>query len=130
VKAKLAAEKCGIQLIVGAEFQVEEGLRVVALVTDRTAYSELSALITLSRRRSVKGEYRLRLRDLEYGLAHNLLIWLPAHDEPRNAEFAATLCEYFPQRLRIGVNNLLRGDEPERYEACYALARRWRIPMV
>lgn len=130
VKAHVAAEQCGLHLIVGAEFFIEEGFTVVALVTDRTAYSELSALITLARRRAEKGSYVVRLRDLEHNLRHNLLIWRPTHGDLNNNEYADTLRKAFPDRLWIGVSNLLRGDESERYDACYDLAKHWEIPMV
>jgi error-prone DNA polymerase len=130
VKAYVAAENCGIHLIVGAEFLLEEGFTVVALVTNRAAYSELSALITLARRRAPKGTYEIRLSDLEYNLRHNLLIWRPTHGDIHNNEHAATLRNAFPDRLWLGVTNLLRGDEPERYDAIYDLAVHWQIPMV
>jgi error-prone DNA polymerase len=130
VKAYMAAEQCGIHLIVGAEFLVEEGFRVVALVTNRTAYSELSALITLARRRADKGAYQVRLHDLVYNLRNNLLIWHPTFGDLNNNEYAPLLRDAFPNRLWIGVTNLLRGDESERYDACYDLARYWQIPMV
>jgi error-prone DNA polymerase len=130
VKAYKAAEECGIHLIVGSEFCVREGFAVVALAASRTAYSELSALITLARRRAEKGTYEVHLRDLAFNLRNNLLIWRPVHGDIRNDEYAAALQEGFSGRLWLGVSNLLRGDEVERYDALYDLAVRWQIPMV
>ena len=130
VKAFKAAEECGIELLIGAEFVVREGFSVVALATNRTGYSELSALITLARRRAEKGSYEIHLRDLEFNLRNNLLIWRPTHGDAANDEYAAALHAAFAERLWIGVTNLLRGDEAERYDALYDLAVRWRIPMV
>ena len=72
---------CGIQLIVGSELQLEEGIRLVALVPSRAAYSELSGLISMARRRSPKGEYRVTLRDVIFHLKRCLLIWLPRHND-------------------------------------------------
>jgi error-prone DNA polymerase len=130
VKAFMAAEKCGIHLIIGAELYIQEGFTVIALVTNRTAYSELSALITLARRRAEKGSYEVHLRDLAYNLRNNLLIWRPTHGDVNNNEYAAVLREAFSDRLWLGVTNLLRGDESERYDAIYDLALHWQIPMV
>lgn len=130
VKAYKAAEECGIQLIVGSELYVQEGFTVIALVTNRTAYSELSALITLARRRAEKGTYEIHLRDLVHNLRNNLLIWRPTHGDVNNNEFAAALRDAFPDRLWLGVTNLLRGDEGQRYDAIYDLAAHWQIPMV
>ena len=77
VKAHVAAREVGIQLVVGSEFQLEEGVRLLALVPNRAAYSELSGLISRARRRSPKGEYRATLRDVIFHLKRCLLIWLP-----------------------------------------------------
>jgi len=132
VKAYVAAKACGLHLIIGAEFRLMENVTVLALAMDRTGYSELSALITLARRRAPKGEYQLNLRELEHNLRHNLLIWKPepgAVDVDNNA-IAAALKDGFDDRLWIGFSHLLRGDEPERYDCAYQLASRWSIPLV
>ena len=130
VKAYAAAEQCGMELIVGSEFLLEEGFTVVSLVTNRTAYSELSGLITLARRRAEKGSYQIRLSDLEHNLKNNVLIWKPTHGDIHNNEYATVLKNVFPNRLWIGITNLLRGDESERYDTLYDLAVHWQIPMV
>ena len=51
VKAHVAAKEAGIQLIIGSELILEEDIRLVALVPTRDAYSELSGLISMARRR-------------------------------------------------------------------------------
>ena len=68
VKAHVAAKEVGLQLIIGSEFTLEEGIKLVALVPSRAAYSELSGLISMARRRSPKGEYRVSLRDVIFHL--------------------------------------------------------------
>ena len=78
VKAHVAAKECGIQLIVGSEFNLEEGLQLIALAPSRAAYAELSGLISMARRRSPKGEYRASLRDVIFHLKRCLLIWRPS----------------------------------------------------
>ncbi len=136
VKAHVAArawhEEYGddFKLIIGSEFQLQEPVTVVALAPDRTAYGELSSLITLARRRGEKGSYVLHLRELEHNLCHNLLIWKPHRNQPRNAEFAALLRTAFGDRLWLGVSHLRRGDEPEYLAQCVELAQSFDIPMV
>ena len=49
VKAHVAAKEHGIQLIVGSEFTLVEGITLVALAPTRAAYSELSGLISMAR---------------------------------------------------------------------------------
>ena len=48
-----------VRLIVGAEFQLDDGPKLVLLCEDRRGYSALCALITRGRRRADKGTYRL-----------------------------------------------------------------------
>jgi error-prone DNA polymerase len=78
VKAHMAARDHDIHLIVGAEFHLEEGLHLVLLAPDRSAYGQLSALITKLRRRSPKGEYTMTLDDLNWGIDECLALWIPA----------------------------------------------------
>jgi error-prone DNA polymerase len=52
-------------LIIGAEFQLVDGLKFVLLTTNRKAQGRLFALITHARRQAKKGEYRLDRTALE-----------------------------------------------------------------
>jgi len=76
-KAHMAAKEHDIQLIVGSEFQLEEGIKLVLLAPTRAAYGQLSALITKLRRRSPKGKYKATLEDFRFGLADCLVLWPP-----------------------------------------------------
>jgi len=129
VKAHVAAQNCGLPLIIGSEFQLDSQ-RLVALVTNRQAYAELSALITLARRRSSKGEYRLEWHDLSNNLRHILLIWLPSGDLDRDHEVGEKLCQWFDNRLWIGVEHLLDGNEADQYYYYRNLGALWQVPLV
>ena len=76
-KAHMAAKEHDIRLIVGSEFQLEEGIKLILLAPTRAAYGQLSALITKLRRRSPKGEYQATLEDFRFGLADCLVLWPP-----------------------------------------------------
>jgi error-prone DNA polymerase len=130
VKAHVAAKAHGIRLIVGSELLLEEGLRLVALVPSRAAYSELSGLISMARRRSPKGEYRVALRDVVFHLKRCLLIWLPQSDDEHNRAYGLQLKRLCKERLWLGVSHLLGNDEVRRYLALHALAQELEIPMV
>ena len=58
VRAHEAAKTHGVRLIVGAEFQIHEGPKVVLLCADQPAYESLCWLITVGRRRADKGTYQ------------------------------------------------------------------------
>ncbi|WP_340642723.1 error-prone DNA polymerase [Rhodocyclus gracilis] len=82
VRAHRAARAHSLRLIIGAEFRLDgrtdgeasqtpggsgedrEGCRLVLLAQNRAGYGNLSALITLARRRASKGAYRLLRGDL------------------------------------------------------------------
>ena len=129
VKAHVAAHNCGLPLIIGSEFKLDSQ-RLIALVTNRQAYAELSALITLARRRSSKGEYRLEWHDLSNNLRHILLIWLPSGDLDRDHEVGEKLCQWFDNRLWIGVEHLLDGNEADQYYYYRNLGALWQVPLV
>ncbi len=130
VKAHVAAKALGLQLIIGSELVLEEGLRLVALVPSRAAYSELSGLISMARRRSPKGEYRVALRDVIFHLKRCLLIWLPQGNDEHSYAYGLQLKRLCKERLWLGVSHLLGNNEVQRYLALQALAHELAIPMV
>jgi error-prone DNA polymerase len=130
VKAHVAAKELDLKLLIGSEFFLQEKIHTISLVMNRTGYSELSALITLARRRNVKGKYQLHLRELENNLRNNLLIWKPLRECENNDEIAETLKNSFPDRLWIGYSNLLHANETEHFDRCRMLSERWKIPLI
>src|SRR5262245_10934739 len=69
VKAHIEAKRHAIKLVIGAEFILTEGIKLVMLAPNRVAYGHLSTLITRGRRRAEKGAYRLSIDDLSWGVA-------------------------------------------------------------
>src|SRR5207244_1978431 len=64
VRAYMAARLLKIKLLVGAEFRLECGLKLVAIAIDRHGYGRLCRLITRGRRAARKGHYSLTRQDL------------------------------------------------------------------
>ncbi|MBL8374220.1 error-prone DNA polymerase [Accumulibacter sp.] len=125
VRAHKAASACGLKLIIGAEFhlatQQGSGFRLVLLAQNRAGYGNLSALITLARRRSRKGEYRLLRGDLEApgqiaggsgAVPDCLALWIPG--PAASVDEGRWLATHFPARswlaieLHAGVNDAAR----------------------
>ena len=130
VKAHVAAKEYGIKLIVGSEFSLVEGIKLVALAPSRAAYGELSGLISMARRRSPKGEYRAGLRDVIFHLKRCLLIWLPEDDDEASRGWGLQLSRLCRDRVWLGVTHLLGNAEVQRYQVLHRLAGDLRIPMV
>ena len=77
VRAHIAAKEHNLKLIIGAEFKLAGGPKLVLLATDRDAYGNLSQLITAARRRSKKGSYHITWDDFERGVEGCLAILIP-----------------------------------------------------
>ena len=116
------------KLIIGAEFRLEDGLRLVLLATSREGYGNLSELITQGRRNAPKGEYRLSRDHLESGVPHCLALWLPPA-QPQAGD-ALWLARRFPGCFWIAVELLARGGDRERLAALQELGRQAELPCV
>jgi error-prone DNA polymerase len=130
VKAHVAAKALDMQLIIGSELQLDEGIRLLALAPSRAAYSELSGLISMARRRSPKGQYRAALRDVMFHLKRCLLIWLPDADNETNRAWGQQLQRLCKQRVWLGISHLLGNNEVARYQSLCQLAAVTGLPMV
>ena len=119
VRAHTAAREYRLPLIIGSEFTLEEGLRLVLLATDRAAYGRLARLITRGRRAADKGSYRLTMADVERDLAGCLALWLPGGPGDDGSESGAALAqarwvaERFPGRAWLAVERLCGRDDAE-----------------
>jgi error-prone DNA polymerase len=129
VKAHVAAIDHNLKLIIGSEFNLD-GHKLIALAPNRQAYSELSALITLARRRGDKGSYQLDWSDLKGNLRNALLIWLPSQQLAPDHQRGEQLSNWFKGRLWIGVSHLLSGEDAKDYYHYRNLAAMWQLPMV
>jgi error-prone DNA polymerase len=116
------------KLIIGAEFRASCGLRLVLLAPSQRAYGQICQLITLGRRRSKKGEYRLSRSDFESGLEDCLALWIA----PPEAEVAQArwLREFFPARGWLAVELHRTADDAGRLAAALAFERLSGVPAV
>jgi error-prone DNA polymerase len=128
VRAHVEAKKCGLQLLIGSEFRLDDGLRFVLLATDRASYGRLSALITRGRRNAAKGSYRLTRADVAEGVTGCLALWLPSRS-PRIEE-GRWLATRFRGVLWIAAERLLDADDAERCTRLVAVADATSLPIV
>lgn len=122
------------KLIVGSEFVLTDGLKLVLLARNRAGYGNLCALITLARGRAGKGDYLLQRGDLggllpETGAVPDCLaLWVPGA-VPDEAD-AAWLAERFPGRLWIAVELLCAADDAMRLARLREIGARHKLPLV
>ncbi len=128
VRAHGAAKARGLKLLIGSEVRLADGPALVLLATGRDGYGNLSQLVTLGRRQSVKGGYRLEWADLAGGLPGCLALLLPSSGT--TAAEARRVAECFAGRAWLAVE-LSRGPGDRRWLVhCQALAGAAGLPAV
>ena len=136
VRAHLAAKDAGLPLVLGSEFTLDDGVKLVLLATDRASYGDLSQLITRGRRQAAKGTYRLTRGDVAEQASSCIALWLPALDLRASdigdalRHDAAWMREVFADRGCIGVELLARAGDAVRLAQCTALAHMSALPLV
>jgi error-prone DNA polymerase len=125
VRAHEAARITGVRLIVGAEFRLDDGLRLVLLAEHRAGYSQLCRLITVARRAAEKGRYRLTRKDVakecfDDNATGLFALWLPgAAPEVEEGRWLRTV---FGDRAHLAVALHRERDDAERLLELLALA--------
>jgi error-prone DNA polymerase len=125
--------KMPLQLIVGSEMRTVDGLKLVFLAQNREGYGNLSALVTLARRRAQKGAYRLYRHDLDAlspngALPDCLVLWVP--EAAATAADGRWLGERFDGRIWLVVELHGGPDDEARLASLLALAEASGLPAV
>ena len=144
VRAHSAVKKLGgaklplkltLKLIIGAEFTLACGLRLVVIARNRAGYGRLSRLITRGRRAAVKGSYALTRADVEEFIGNGtvgegtLALWLP----PSGADITGEgewIVRTFAGRAWIAVELTRGGHDRERLARCRELGLHHGLPLT
>jgi error-prone DNA polymerase len=131
VRAHVAARDTALQLIIGSEFTLSDGLRLLLLATDRCSYGTLCALITDARRRAAKGSYRSSRDDFEHMGESACLTILVAHAAGDGLpEQAGWLKERFAGHAWLGVGLFRDGRDRQHLQRCREVGRALGLPLV
>jgi len=128
VRAHQAAKEHGLKLLIGSEFHLHDGPRLVLLAPHRRAYGQLCALISLARSLAPKGEYRIGKDDLREPPPDCLALLLV--EETTGDEDATWLRAHFPGRGWLAVSLLASPRDPLLIERTEALSRRHGLPVT
>ena len=115
VRAHVAARARGLRLVTGCRLDLQDGLNLLAWPKDRTAYGRLSTLLTLGKRRAVKGACELFLADVLAQADGSLFAVIPP--ETPDAEFAETLnrlARQLPGPVYLAASRLYRSGDRHR----------------
>jgi error-prone DNA polymerase len=131
VKAHVAAKTCGLKLIVGSEFHLEENICIVLLAPTRIAYGQICNLITIGRRRAEKGNYRLALKDLEFSCSECLALFIPTPEKhPIQPAQILILKSLFEDRLWISLELFPDGKALSKFEHAIDLSKTYQLPLT
>ncbi len=132
VRAYEASRASGLRLVVGSEFRLEDGLRLVLLVETLGGYTQLCELITLARRAAGKGRYRLTRADVQAQFLNTppgvFALWLSAGDAL--AEQGAWLREVFGGCAFLAVELHREADNTAQLSSLLALAHALQLQPV
>jgi error-prone DNA polymerase len=131
VRGHLAAKEAGLKFIVGSEFTLTDGLKLVLYATDRASYGDLAQLITRGRRNATKGSYALTRDDVAQLAPHCPALWIPSAPETdRAAADARWFADVFSGRAWIAAELLARAGDRTRLARLQALACATGVPLV
>jgi error-prone DNA polymerase len=141
VRAHHAAKRVGIRLVVGCRLDLSDGASLLAFPEDRAAYGRLTRLLTLGKRRALKGECHLDYADvIAYGEGQIVVVLPPpvpslargggAGQGIDMAELAARVAADFNGRAYLAAQHLYRGDDAQRLARLEALGEATGLPLV
>jgi error-prone DNA polymerase len=134
VEGHVKARELGLRLLIGAEVSVDDGSSIVLIAMDRKGYASLCRLITLGRRRSPKGESRVKWPEV-YSHSEGLIaLWggerslLAGMPEPFFV--AHELRQAFGDRLYAMAARHRRAEEKQQEARLRKRAERFGLPIV
>ncbi|TYT25499.1 error-prone DNA polymerase [Luteimonas viscosa] len=136
VRAFEASRATGVKLVVGSEFTLACGTKLVLLVEKQCGYTRLCELITRGRRGDAKkGSYRLSRTDvaevlggIDPEVSGLFALWVPGR-EPEATQ-ARWLRDLFGARAHVAVELHREHDDAARLQALLALAQTLRMTPV
>ena len=141
VRAHVAAQEHHLSLIIGSEFSLANGPKLVLLAANRHGYRSLTRLVTQARSIAPKGQYRLVADDMtREALADCLVLMLSSPESTpghTSAEYYRTLeqntgwlGELLPNRIWIGVEQLINGQDSRQLEQLRKVSKKTGVPLV
>lgn len=138
VRGHLGAKTAGIRVIVGTRLNFADGTpSLLCLPTDLTAYSRLSRLLTVGKRRAEKAQCRLSATDLfspdgifARGAGQVLIAIAPENPGADFRSFLNQMRDELESETYLAATHLYRGDDTRRLAQLADIAKTARIPLV
>ncbi|MEO6232698.1 MAG: error-prone DNA polymerase [Ferruginibacter sp.] len=137
VRAYSAAKKHDIKIITGCRLDLEDGVSLLAYPTNKTAYSQLSNLLTIGNRRAEKGDCLLYKKDVYQFSKDIKFIAIPPNELNETFEFEtafkSALKEYknnLGEHLYLAASRRYQGNDSKYIYQLNQLSTQLNIPMV
>ncbi len=127
VRGHTAAKDLGLRYIVGTRLVLEDATEILAYPRTRTAFGQLCRLLTLGKRRTVKGACELHLDDILEFCAGSILIALSG---PDFEETLASLKTAFDDHVFVGLVPTYDGQDQDRFGKMAAIAEPLGLDLV
>ena len=129
VRADVAAREAGIRFLPGARLTPRDGPEVICYPCDRAAWGRLCRLLTLGKRRAVKGQCDFSLTELCAHAEGQVLLVMPPRAR-RETPGLLRLTNAGAHRVGLAAPLWFDGEDAGRLRRLEALAQQWSIPMV
>jgi error-prone DNA polymerase len=123
VRAWEAQKVTGVRSLAGSRVELECGRRLLLYPTNRAAWSRLTRLLTIGKRRAGKGKCELHWHDLAPWSEEMVAIMLPDEADEHNAAALADLKVVFGERGYLALFQRRRPDDAVRIAALARQAR-------
>ncbi|MCH8270066.1 MAG: PHP domain-containing protein, partial [Planctomycetes bacterium] len=132
VRAHVAAKEAGIPLAIGSRLVLRGGLTMLAFATDRASYGRLCRLLTVGKRRAVKGQCDLVLHDVIEHSQGLLCVVIPPN--AIGSDFMDALrglrSVFDDDRVSLAACRAYRADDAQRLAQLWALSSYVGVPLV
>ncbi|MCC6572354.1 MAG: error-prone DNA polymerase [Planctomycetes bacterium] len=128
VRAHEAAKDYGLKLLVGTRVRLREGITLCLYAMNRAGYGNLCRLLTIGKRRTVKGECALRLSDIPAFASDLQALVIP--DDKTTADALAPLRATFGPRLSLAISRHLEAGDDAHVKAAKQLSAETGIALA
>ncbi|NNU16058.1 error-prone DNA polymerase [Parvularcula sp. ZS-1/3] len=130
VRAHVAAKEVGIRFLPGVRLAFSCGMEVIAYPKDRPAYGRLCRLLTLGKRRTVKGQCEIFPGDLEkHGFGKGSVLIADSNSR-LDLEALIRWKKRFGEDIFLGLAPLYDGEDVRRFDHIRQLAEELGLSLV
>ena len=119
-----------MRAVLGTRLDLREGASLLLFPTDKSAWSRLTRLLTVGKRRAGKGACDLGWDDLQFSMAGQVAVLLADRPDEGVAADLGRLHDLAGDRAHLALTRRFRADEYLRLERLSELARGARVATV